>query len=292
MLDRIRAIVAAGWFQGIVMAVIVLNAVVIGLETDTAIMARHGALLTLVNRIIMAIFLVEIALRITAYWPRPARFFLDGWNNFDFIIVVVSLIPAIGPLATVVRLARVLRLARLVSVSPGLRLIVTTMLRSIPSMGHVVMLLALLVYVYGVTGVFLFRDADPESWGTLRLALLSVFQLLTLEGWNEFQSAVIERHPWAWVYFSSFIIIGVFVVVNLFIAVVLNNLESAKMEEAVEAAQAAGETGDARDQALAEVMALRERLEILEGLLRASIDAPKEPVSAPQDIAKAEAPPA
>lgn len=268
-MGKVCALVGAKWFQGTVTTVILINAVVIGLETDPAIMERYGSVLTFLNLLIQKVFVAEIALRIMTFWPRPQRFFRDGWNTFDFAVVAASLVPAIGPFATVVRLARVLRLARLMSVSPGLRLIVTTMLRSIPSMGHVVLLLALLVYIYGVTGVYLFRDADPDSWGTLRLALLSVFQLLTLEGWNELQSAVIGRHPWAWVYFASFIVIAVFVVVNLFIAVVLNNLESVKLEEAVEAAQAAGGTGDVNEQALAEVLALRERLETLEALLRA-----------------------
>jgi voltage-gated sodium channel len=277
MLGKVRALVGAGWFQAAIIVVIVINAVVIGLETDAGIMERHGALLLLINWLIQKMFVVEITLRLVAHWPRPQRFFRDGWNLFDFVVVAVSLVPAVGPFATVVRLGRILRLARLMSVSPGLRLIVTTMLRSIPSMGHVVLLLGLLVYLYGVTGVYLFRDADPGSWGTLRLALLSVFQLLTLEGWNELQASVIARHPWAWVYFASFIVIGVFVVVNLFIAVVLNNLESAKLEEAVEAVQAASAAGDIHDQALAEVVALRERLEVLERLLRASADSVKEP---------------
>lgn len=114
------------------------------------------------------------------------------------------------------RLARLMRVTRLVSVFPELRLIIGTMLRSIPSMGHVIMLLSLLLYVYAVLGFYLFRDADAEHWGTLGAALLTLFQMLTLEGWVEVQDGVLSAMPWAWLYFGSFIFVGVFVVVNLF----------------------------------------------------------------------------
>jgi hypothetical protein len=124
-----------------------------------------------------------------------------------------------------------MRVTRLVSVFPELRLIVSTMLRSIPSMGHVIMMLALLLYVYAVLGLYMFREDDPEHWGTLGTALLTLFQMLTLEGWEEIQAAVLDAYPWAWVYFASFVFVAVFVVVNLFIAVVINNLESAKLEQ-------------------------------------------------------------
>jgi voltage-gated sodium channel len=129
------------------------------------------------------------------------------------------------------RLARLLRVARLVSVSPDLRLIIETMLRSIPSMGHVAMLLGLLIYVYAILGYYMFHRQDPVHWGTLGQALLSVFQLLTLEGWVELQEVLIPAYPWVWLYFSSFVIVGVFIVINLFIAVVLNNLETVRSEQ-------------------------------------------------------------
>jgi voltage-gated sodium channel len=130
----------------------------------------------------------------------------------------------------VARLGRLLRVTRLVSAFPELRLIVSTMLRSIPSMGHILMMLGVLLYVYGVLGFYLFREVDPTRWGSLGSALLTLFQMLTLEGWVEMQEAVLGDLPFAWIYFASFVFIAVFVVVNLFIAVVLNNLEAAKVE--------------------------------------------------------------
>jgi voltage-gated sodium channel len=173
---------------------------------------------------------VEIAIRVLAHWPRLGRFLHDGWNVFDVVVVAASLLPQAGAFAMVARLARLMRVTRLISVFPELRLIVSTMLRSIPSMGHILMLLGLLLYVYGVLGFYLFREHDPEHWGTLGAALLTLFQMLTMEGWVEIQAAVLGEIPFAWMYFASFVFVAVFVVVNLFIAVVLNNLESVKIE--------------------------------------------------------------
>jgi voltage-gated sodium channel len=181
--------------------------------------------------VVQAIFIVEIGIRLLAYWPRLGAFFRDGWNVFDFVVVVTSLLPQAGALTMVARLARLMRVTRLVSVFPELRLIIGTMLRSIPSMGHVIMLLSLLLYVYAVLGFYLFRDADAEHWGTLGAALLTLFQMLTLEGWVEIQDSVLATTPWAWLSFGSFIFVEVSVVVNLFIAVVINDLESVKGEQ-------------------------------------------------------------
>jgi voltage-gated sodium channel len=222
-------------FQQFILAVIILTAVVVGLETSETLTARYGALFDGLDVVVQTIFVFEIAVRILACWPRPAAFFRDGWNVFDFLVVVASLLPQAGAFAMVARLARLLRVTRLVSIFPELRLIIGTMLRSIPSMGHVIMLLSLMLYVYGILGFYLFRDEDGEHWGTLGAALLTLFQMLTLEGWVEIQESVLDAYPWAWLYFGSFVFVAVFVVVNLFIAVVINNLESVKLEQLAEA---------------------------------------------------------
>ncbi len=137
------------------------------------------------------------------------------------------------------------------------------MLRSIPSMGHVIILLGLLLYVYAVLGFYLFREDDADHWGTLGAALLTLFQMLTLEGWVEIQESVLATTPWAWLYFGSFIVVGVFVVVNLFIAVVINNLESVKGEQ-----QVAADLDSPHRTLLQTIEDLRARLEDLEGQLR------------------------
>ena len=184
---------------------------------------------------------------------------------FDFAVVAALLLPQAGAFAVVARLARLLRVTRVVSAFPELRLIVGTMVRSIPSMGHVIVLLSLLLYVYAVIGFHFYRDADPEHWGSLGAALLTLFQILTLEGWVEIQDAVLDAYPLAWIYFSSFVLLAVFVVVNLFIAVVINNLESVKHEYQIDADRESVHHG-----LLEAIETMRQRLEELEERLRAT----------------------
>jgi len=230
-----RRIAESRHFQNLTLVVILLTAAVVGVETYEALAERFAATFAAIDTAIQVFFVFEILVRLLACWPRPLRFFTDGWNVFDLGVVAASLLPQSGAFAMVARLARLLRVTRLVSAFPELRLIVSTMLRSIPSMGHVLMMLSLLLYVYGVLGVSLFREHDAEHWGSLGGALLTLFQMLTLEGWVEIQDKVLEPLPWAWIYFASFVFVAVFVVVNLFIAVVINNLEAAKDEQQAEA---------------------------------------------------------
>ena len=251
-------------FQSFIIAVIVFNAVVIGLETSQGLMAAYGRLFHFLNLAVQAIFIFEIAVRMLAHWPRISRFFRDGWNVFDFTVVALSLLPVAGPFATVARLARVARVTRLVSVSPNLRLIVDTMLRSIPSMAHVVTLLAVVLYVYAILGYYLFAAVAPAHWGGLGTALLSLFQILTLEGWNEMQQATMAVHSWSWIYFTSFVVIGVFVFTNLFIAVLINNLQSVKAEQA-----AVEQTQNPEAELLQRVEQLQRQLGDFTGQLRA-----------------------
>jgi len=210
---------------------ILFNAVLIGLETSPEFMARYDGWLHAANDVILGVFIVEAALKIIAVAPRFRLYFGNGWNLFDFSIVVLSLIPATGEFALVARLIRVLRVLRLVSAVPQLRLVVATLVRSIPSMGHVILLMSLVFYIYAVTGYHFFADDDPEHWGSLGAALLTLFQLVTLEGWVEVMETSMESHPFAWVFFVSFVMLGTFVVLNLFIAVVINNLEQSKIEQ-------------------------------------------------------------
>ena len=130
-------------------------------------------------------------------------------------------------------------------------------------MGHVIVLLSLLLYVYAVLGFHFFRETDPAHWGALGPALLTLFQMLTLEGWVEIQGAVLDSHPWAWIYFSSFVFVAVFVVVNLFIAVVINNLDSVKHEHRVDA-----DRQSANRDLFEAIEMVRQRLEELEERLR------------------------
>lgn len=217
-------------FSRVTIGLILVNAALMGVETYPRFTAGNESLLHGIHIAFQAAFVIELSVRIAAHLPRVGGFFRDGWNVFDFAVVMLSLLPVAGPLATLARVARVLRIARLVSAMPDLRLIIDTMLRSIPSMGHVILLQALLVYVYGVLGWHLFAEADPAHWGTLGRACASLFQILTLEGWVEMAAEARGATRAAWIFFASYIVVAVFVVINLFIAVVLNNLEKSRRE--------------------------------------------------------------
>ena len=244
-MELARKTANAPWFQHGITAVIVLNAIVIGLDTSATLHQQFGDTFHLANMVFLWVFVLEALIKLAAHWPRPQGYFKDGWNVFDFSIIVVSLLPATGELATIARLARVLRVLRLVSTLPELRLIVATLIRSIPSMANVVLLLSIVFYVYAVAGYHLFHEIDPTHWRTLGIALLSLFRIVTLEDWTDIMYAAMEHEPWAWIYFVSFVVVGTFVVVNLFIAVVLNNLDEAKARTAARLAADANQRADA-----------------------------------------------
>jgi voltage-gated sodium channel len=264
LITACRTLAESKGFQDFVMGVIILTAVLMGLETSASVQAAYGPLLHMLNIVIQVLFVGELGVRLLAHGPRWGTFFRDGWNLFDFLIVAASLLPQVGAFATVARLARLLRVARLLSVSPELRLIITTMLHSIPSLGHVTLLLSLLLYVYGIIGYHLFHPHDPAHWGTLGRSLLTLFQMLTLEGWIEVQRASLQVYPWAWVYYGSYIVIAVFVVINLFVAVVLNNMENARRE-----LELAESKRHPRHELLARIHVVSEELAHLERVLRA-----------------------
>ncbi|MEW5249366.1 ion transporter [Microbulbifer sp. 2201CG32-9] len=229
LVDQCRRIVAAPLFNHLIIGLILLNGVVVGLETSAWMSARFGPLLQGINQFILAAFIAEAICKILAHGSRPWRYFASGWNCFDFTIIALSLIPAAGPLATLARLVRVLRVLRLVSAFPELRLLVDTLLRSLPSMFHIALLMGLIFYIYGVAGYFLFHEVDPTHWRNLPIALLSLFRIVTFEDWTDIMYVAMESMPWAWLYFVSFVVMGAFVMINLFIGVVLNNLEEAKL---------------------------------------------------------------
>ena len=223
---RIAESLDTGRIHHFIIGIILINAVVIGLETSDGLMANHGTWLFVLDRLFLGVFILEALAKIWAFGPK--RYFRDGWNLFDFAIVLASLIPSTGQFATLARLARLLRILRLVSAFPELRLVVQTLVRSIPSMGHVVLLMSIVFYIHGV---FLpVRDIDPTHWSSLGISLLTLFRVVTLEDWTDVMYAAMQGSSWAWVYFVSFVVLGTFVVVNLFIAVVLNNLDEAEAE--------------------------------------------------------------
>ncbi len=229
---RARAIAGAPSFQNAILIVILVNAILVGLETAPALEARFGNWFDILGVAVQVIFTIEIAIRLAAYWPQLTHFFRDGWNTFDFIVVAVAFLPATGGLSNLARLARLLRATRLISALPELRLIIETLLRSIPSFVHIIVLLGLIIYVYGIVGYSLYAPTDQAHWGSLGRAVLTLFQVLTLEGWPDIHQTLTERHAWAWLFFSSFIIIAVLIIANLAVAVIISSLEAARQAEA------------------------------------------------------------
>jgi voltage-gated sodium channel len=224
------------WFQRATIGLILFAGALVGVETSPELMARHGALLHALDRVVLGLFVAELVVRFVAHGRRPWAFFGDAWNVFDFLIVAVCLLPFPTQFAAVLRLVRVLRVLRLVTALPRLQILVGALLKSIPSMSYVAMLLGLLFYVYAVMGVALFRAADPAHFGGLGAAALTLFQVVTLEGWAEIMRGLIGA-PGVGVaapilFFVSFILLGTMIVLNLLIGVIVSGMDEARAETA------------------------------------------------------------
>lgn len=228
-------IAQARWFENLTVGAIILNAIVLGLETYPTLSRDYGEELHTANGVFLAYFTVEIAIRIVAYGRRPWAFFRSGWNVFDFVVIGVAYLPGVRENATFVRLLRVFRLFTLL---PDLRVLVAGMVRSFRPLGSLALLFALVFYVYGMIGWMLFSDIDPAHWGNIGRALLTMFQLVTIEGWYEVQDVALASEPWAWVYFVSFIVISAFVLFNMVIGVVINSMEEARAQARAETEEA------------------------------------------------------
>jgi voltage-gated sodium channel len=234
MTHRIKTLVESKPFHHSIVVVIVLAGVVAGLETSPAIMAQHGALLHGLDKLILGVFIIEALLKMASHGRQPWRYFADGWNVFDFLIVLICLLPVGGPFAAVLRLARALRLLRLVSALPKLQLLVGALLKSLSAMGYVSLLLALLFYIYAVAGIHLFGAHDPKNFGSLPAAFLSLFQLVTLDNWSELFHAQTPFVPGikVGIYFVTFIVFGTMIILNLFIGIIMNSMSEMHAEMA------------------------------------------------------------
>jgi voltage-gated sodium channel len=261
--ERAARIVASPRFQAAVVTVIAFNALILGLETYDRIDERIGGLLRVANDLCLGLFVLELAIRIAAYGHRPQRFFTDGWNVFDFVVIGAAFVPGLRENATVLRLIRLLRVVRIIGVLPDVRILLRGMVRSLPPIASMGALALLLIYLYGMVGWLLFGAEDPAQWGNLGRAMLSLFVMLTLEEWPTYLRAGMEIHPWSWIYFVSYVLVAGFLLINVLIGIVLNAMESVRREEraAVRAEQ----------QELAElVQALRDTVDDLDDRLNSA----------------------
>lgn len=224
----LRKFVECRSFQWTILAVILFNSMLFGLQTSHEIMQSHSEALQRLDQICLGIFVVELGLKIAAY---GARFPRDPWNLFDFLIVAVSFAPDMGMFSSV-RLFRVLRVFKLVSGMRHMRIIISAIARSLPGVTWAGMLLLLVYYVYGIIGTNLFGAAFPAWFGSLGKSVYSLFQIMTLESWSMgIARPVIAQFPHAWMFFVSYILVSSFVVMNIVVGIVLNSIGDCTKKE-------------------------------------------------------------
>ena len=260
MLQLIRQIAHSKPFDYFIVFLILFTAVILGIEAFPQIITTElKNKFEHIHQIILALFIIEAIIKITAEWPKPQRYFQNGWNVFDFSIIVFSLLPVTSEFAMLGRILRLLRVVRLITVLPELRLIVETLFRSIPSMLNIMLLMGVMFFIYAVAGFHFFHEQDPIHWRDLGYAVLTLFRIVTLEDWTDVMYKAMELSPWYGFYFVSFVLIGTFIVINLFIAVVINNLENAKYDYLKKL-----ENPDLHDQLLDTIQQTKESITILE----------------------------
>ena len=249
---RIDRLIDPRLFTNTILAVILFNAVLLGLETSSSAMQAAGSLIHALDMACLGIFVAELVLKLFA---RRLAFFRSGWNIFDFLIVSISLVPAAQGFS-VLRALRILRLLRVISVAPTLRRVVEGFVRALPGMGSVFVLMGMLFYIGAVMATKLFGAAFPEWFGDLGNSAYTLFQVMTLESWSMgIVRPVMEVFPYAWLFFVPFIMVTTFAVVNLLVGLIVNSMQSAHNEESD------ARTSDYRDEVLARLKAIEERLQ-------------------------------
>jgi voltage-gated sodium channel len=253
----LKSLVESRRFDLAITALIIVNAITLGLETSPAVMAAWGPVLIVLDRAILAVFVAELAAKILVY---RGSFFRDPWRIFDLVVVAIALMPATGSLS-VLRALRILRVLRLVSMVPSLRRVVGGLVAALPGMGSIMLLLTLVFYVFSVMATKLFGASFPDWFGTIAKSAYSLFQVMTLESWSMgIVRPVMEIYPYAWMFFIPFIVCTTFTVLNLFIGIIVSAMQAEHEEEATAERQALqGE----QEMILAEIRALREEVKAL-----------------------------
>ncbi|OLT59835.1 ion transporter [Moorena bouillonii] len=230
-------------FQNTVLSVIILASIIVGLETYPSFTAKYGTIVTFIEHLILGFFIAEIFIKIGAEASHPWNYFKNGWNLFDLFIVVALLLPIDNQYFIVLRMLRLLRVFRLISALPRLQILVRALLKSLPSMGYVFLLLCILFYIYGVAGTFLFAENDPMHFSSLPKSILSLFQVVTLEGWTDLmyiQMYGCESYGYDGIealctnpsalpligvlFFVSFVMLGAMITINLFVGIITSNI--------------------------------------------------------------------
>ncbi|HEY9099243.1 MAG TPA: ion transporter [Thiobacillus sp.] len=263
--ERLRDFIEHRRVQGIIITLILINAVLLGLETWPAAMTATGGLILAVDRAILVVFVVEIALRL--YVHRQA-FWRDPWSVFDFAVVAIALLPATGQLA-VLRALRVLRVLRLLTMVPSMRRVISALLGAVPGLLSIGLVLLVVFYVFAVIATNLFAADYPEWFGHLGRSFYTLFQIMTLESWSMgIARPVMENFPYAWAFFVPFILVATFTMLNLFIAIIVNAMQSVTEKEQQETVAAVEHAREHIEADLhAEVRAMRTEIQELKTLL-------------------------
>lgn len=263
---RLRAFLEKPWVHNTILAIIIFNAVTLGLSTSDSVMDRIGPVLTTLDRIVLTIFVIELSLKLIAYgWA----FFRNSWNIFDLFVVGIGLLPQTSGLSAL-RGLRVIRALRLLSVIPQMRAVVQALLDALPGMGAVIIMISIVFYVFGVMATLMYGATFDEWFGTLGRSLYSLFQIMTLESWSMgIVRPVMEVYPSAWAFFVPFIVITAFSVLNLFIGLLVNTMQSAvEAETEAEFEQLRALVREETDQVDAHVLSLQEEVRALRDELR------------------------
>lgn len=261
LLTSIRKIINNSSFNHFITLIILLQAAVLVLETISSF-ADYYTILESISTFVLIIYIIEAALKITASYPNFSSYFRNGWNILDFSIIVLSLIPLSGGYSTVARLIRLLRVTRLTNRSKEMSIVVMTIIKSIPSMVNIFLLLSLLFFMYGIAGYHLYGEIDPEHWGSLPRSIITLFQILTLEGWVEVMTPATHSNPFNIIFFVSFIVVGTFIVINIFVAVIVR-----KSEEAYKALEEEIRNPATQKEILSEIREIRQKIDELESRL-------------------------
>ncbi len=280
--QRIGQFVADTRVQYLILALIIVNAVLLGLETSPGVMAQAGDVLRAIDRVLLSVFVVELLLRLYAH---RLTFFKDPWSVFDFVVVAIALIPASGPFA-VLRALRVLRVLRVLTIVPSMRRVVGALLSAIPGLSSIALVLLLVFYVFAVIATHLFGPAFPEWFGHLGRSLYTLFQVMTLESWSMgISRPVMEQVPYAWAFFIVFILFATFTMLNLFIAIIVNAMQTFSEGEHQSTVEAVEQVGQSIEHEIhAEVQSLRQELGELKAMLReAGLAAPRASLSTPHE---------
>jgi voltage-gated sodium channel len=251
--QRVAQFVESPRIQRLIVALILFNAITLGLETFPAIVARAGQALHVIDQVVLGVFVLELLLKLIGH---GRRFFTNVWNLFDTAVVGIALLPATGALS-VLRALRVLRILRLVSAVPKMRFVVEALARSVPGLSSIGLLLLVFFYVFAVMATKLFGPQFPQWFGSLWGSMFSLFQIMTLEGWAEIAREIMQQTPAAWIFFLAFILLGTFTVLNLFIAVIVNAMQETDTPVVHEAVASAEDVRALRQ----EITALRRELE-------------------------------